>query len=122
LIKTQGLTHIQLSVRDLGSSIGFYKSVFGMEVDVSRSDETLVFLRTPGARDTITFRQAQPGEVVGSGGGLEHIGFRLQNRADLEAALSEVTAAGGKVLERGEHAPGLHYAYVSDPDGYVIEF
>jgi hypothetical protein len=24
-------------------------------------------------------------------------------------------------VEKGEHAPGVPYAYVSDPDGYVIE-
>jgi catechol 2,3-dioxygenase-like lactoylglutathione lyase family enzyme len=122
LIETQGLTHIQLSVRDLQRSVAFYRSVFGMKADTGRGDENLVFLRTPGASDTVTLRQAKPDESVGSGGGLEHIGFRLVNRADLEAALTEVTVAGGKVLERGEHAPGLHYAYVADLDGYVIEF
>ncbi len=41
--------------------------------------------------------------------------------AELEAAIAEVTAAGGSLIERGEHAPGRPYAYVADPDGHVIE-
>ena len=122
MIKTQGLTHIQLSVRDLRRSVAFYQSVFGMEEDANRSDETLVFLRTPGAFDTITLRQAGPNEPVGSGGGLEHMGFRLQDRGDIELAIREVETAGGLLVERGEHIRGLHFAYVKDPDGYVIEF
>jgi len=30
-------------------------------------------------------------------------------------------AAGGRLVARGEHAPGIAFAYVADPDGYVIE-
>jgi hypothetical protein len=29
--------------------------------------------------------------------------------------------AGGRLLRRGDFAPGLPYAYVADPDGYEIE-
>lgn len=32
-----------------------------------------------------------------------------------------VIDAGGALIDKGEHAPGIPYAYVSDPDGYVIE-
>jgi catechol 2,3-dioxygenase-like lactoylglutathione lyase family enzyme len=45
----------------------------------------------------------------------------LLSRDDLEAAIHEVERAGGRLLERGEHEPGHPFAYVSDPDGYVIE-
>ena len=40
---------------------------------------------------------------------------------DLDAAIAEVEAAGGKLIRRGEHSPGASFAYVQDPDGYVIE-
>ena len=29
--------------------------------------------------------------------------------------------AGGRVVQRGEHAPGLKFAYVTDPDGNMLE-
>ena len=121
MIKTQDLTQIHLAVRDLATETAFYERVFGMQRDSSRSDEDIVFLRTPGAADTLTLRLAAPGEEVGSGGGMDHFGFRLQNRGQLAAAIEEVVAAGGRLIERGEHAPGVGYAYVSDPEGYVIE-
>jgi len=34
---------------------------------------------------------------------------------------SLVTPAGGKLIRKGERAPGVPYAYVCDPDGRVIE-
>ena len=34
----------------------------------------------------------------------------------------ELCAAGGRLVERGEHEPGRPYAYVADPDGHIIEF
>lgn len=122
MIKTQGLTHIHLAVSDLTRAASFYKSVFGMEEDISRGEAGMVFLRTPGARDTLTLRQAAAGEAVGSGGGVDHFGFRLQDKGELDEAIRQIETAGGRLIERGEHAPGWPYAYVSDPDGYVLEF
>ena len=40
---------------------------------------------------------------------------------DIDRAIAEVERAGGRLLRRGEFAPGLPYAYVADPDGYEIE-
>jgi catechol 2,3-dioxygenase-like lactoylglutathione lyase family enzyme len=54
-------------------------------------------------------------------GGVAHFGFRLAKSADLDAAIAEVEAAGGRLIRRGEHAPGVAFAYIEDPDGYVIE-
>jgi catechol 2,3-dioxygenase-like lactoylglutathione lyase family enzyme len=120
MIKTQGLTHIHLAVRDLRRATAFYQNVFGME-DTGRGDDTMVFLRTPGRDDTITLRQAGPEEPTGAVGGVDHFGFRLQDHGELDEAVREIVAAGGRLIERGEHAPGVAYAYVADPDGYVIE-
>ena len=120
MIETSGLTHIHLAVRDLTRSAAFYKTVFGMK-DLERGEEGMVFLRTPGSVDTITLRLAAPAEVVGSGGGLDHFGFRLKDPGALDEAVSQIVAAGGRLIERAEHAPGVAYAYVADPDGYIIE-
>lgn len=121
MIKTQGLSHIHLAVRDIEKSLAFYEDVFGMEVSCWVGS-TMVFLRTPGAIDTFTLRQADAEEQVGPGGGFGHFGFRLEDKGGLDAAIEDVESAGGKLNSRGEHAPGHPYAYCSDPDGYVIEF
>lgn len=50
-----------------------------------------------------------------------HVGLRVAEGVDLDAAVEAVVEAGGQLLERGEHAPGIEYAYVADPDGNVVE-
>ena len=121
MIRTRGLTHIHLVVRDLERSLRFYQSVFGME-ERFRDGPKMVFLNTPGSQDLITLNE-DPAEaqLAGVNGGVAHFGFRLANSTDLETAIAEIEAAGGKLIRRGEHAPGVPFAYVEDPDGYVIE-
>ncbi len=119
MIRTQGLTHVHLTVDNLERSLRFYCEAFGME-ERFRDGPTMVFLRTPGAADSITLNE-QPGDARIGAGGIDHLGFRRADDQDLDDAIRQVEAAGGKLVERGEHAPGSPYAYVSDPDGYRIE-
>lgn len=121
MIRTQGLTHIHLVVRDLERSLRFYRTVFGME-ERFRDGPKMVFLNTPGSQDLVTLNE-DPAEaqLAGCQGGVAHFGFRLVDASDLDRAIAEVEAAGGRLVRRGEHAPGVPFAYVQDPDGYVIE-
>jgi len=118
LITTQGLTHLHLFVADLDRSLRFYQEVFGFE-EQFRDGPTMVFLRPPNSSDTITLNE-KPASA-GVAGGIDHFGFRLTDKADLDEAIDEVEKAGGRLITRGEHAPGQAYAYVADPDGYTIE-
>lgn len=121
MIRTQGLTHIHLVVRDLERSLRFYKGVFGMQ-ERFREGPRMVFLNTPGSQDLITLNEnPSEAQLAGVNGGIAHFGFRLAQSADLDAAIAEIEGAGGKLIRRGEHAPGVAFAYVEDPDGYVIE-
>jgi len=117
MVKTHGLTHISLAVRDLERALGFYTQVFGVR-EYFR-DARSVQVQGPGDHDVIAFEQNA--ESAGSVGGLGHFGFRLVRPGDIDLAVSEVERAGGKLLRRGEFAPGYPYAYVADPDGYEIE-
>ncbi len=121
MIRTQGLTHIHLVVRNLEQSLRFYQGVFGME-ERFRDGPKMVFLSTPGSEDLITLNE-DPAEaqLAGVNGGVAHFGFRLAESVDLDTAIAEVEAAGGKLIRRGEHTPGIPFAYLEDPDGYVIE-
>jgi catechol 2,3-dioxygenase len=121
MVRTQGLTHIHLAVRDLERSLAFYCGVFGMR-EQFRAGPKMVFLNTPGSADMVTLNE-DPGlaGAAGSMGGVAHFGFRLADPASLEAAIEEVERAGGKLVERGLHGGSVPFAYVADPDGYVIE-
>ncbi|MFQ5682950.1 MAG: VOC family protein [Candidatus Binatia bacterium] len=121
MIRTKGLYHIQLVVRDLERSLRFYQGVLGMK-ELFHTGPTMVFLNTPGSEDLITLNE-DPGEAdkAGLNGGVGHFGFKLADGSDLDAAIAEVEGAGGKLIRRGEHEPGAPFAYVEDPDGYLIE-
>lgn len=90
--------------------------------ELFREGEEMVFLRTPGASDTVTLRQSDsPDDRPGDAGGIAHFGFRLADEADLDRAVREVERAGGWLIRRGEHPDGQLFVYVADPNGYVIE-
>jgi catechol 2,3-dioxygenase-like lactoylglutathione lyase family enzyme len=117
MLRTHGLTHISLAVRNLELTLQFYVKVFGVR-EYFR-DRTSIQVQGPGPHDVIAFEHKP--ESAGVAGGITHFGFRLLNPTDIDAAIAEVEGAGGKVLRRGEFAPGFPYAYIADPDGYEIE-
>lgn len=118
MVKTHGLTHIALAVKDLDRAAGFYRQVLGA-AEVYRSPG-FVQLQTPGSRDVIVLEEG--GKHPGTMGGIAHFGFRLVNPADIGAAADAIVAAGGIIEEQGNFCPGEPYIFAVDPDGYRLEF
>lgn len=119
MIRSRGLNHININVSDIQRSLRFYQEAFGLEVRFWHGRQ-MVFLGSPGARDVIALCEVEKGEPVGNGG-VSHFGFGLVDVKELDESVRQVERAGGKLLSRGEHAPGVPYAFFADPDGYVIE-
>jgi catechol 2,3-dioxygenase-like lactoylglutathione lyase family enzyme len=119
MIQTRGLTHINLRVADLARARRFYETVFGFQ-EAFEGGPDMAFLTPPGTDHLITLQQTSEG--VGVTGNIDHFGFRLADKSQLDQAIDEVVKAGGAFLSRGEHEPGHPFAYVTDPDGHVIEF
>ncbi len=117
MVKTHGLTHISLRVKDPDRSLKFYEQAFG--VKEYYRDELSIQVQGPGPHDVIAFERNE--HAAGQRGGIDHFGFRLTTARDIEKAVTEVERAGSKVLRRGEFAPGFPFVYVADPDGYEIE-
>ncbi len=117
MIKTYGLTHVALAVKDAARSLKFYQDVFGV-IEVYNQGG-FIQAQTPGTRDVLVFDEnaADAGKI----GGVAHFGFRLQDPKDIEEAADAVKKAGGKVLKKGEFCPGEPYLFAHDPDGYEIE-
>ncbi len=117
MVRTYGLTHIGLAVRDMERSLRFYERLFGVEV--LYRDERSIQVQTAESRDVIVFEQDR--RKAGAPGGVSHIGFRLRDPDAISGAVRDAKDAGGKILRQGEFVPGEPYVFVSDPDGYEIE-
>ena len=105
-----GIRHVHLLVADHDRAIGFYRDVFGMEERFR--DGPIVFLGTPDGGDSLALHLATTDderERVGQQGGWEHFGIHLPDRSarGIDAAVQRAQEAGGRLLDRGEHAPGV---------------
>ena len=118
-ITAVGFNHLHLNVRDLARSIAFYKAAFGLTVSFSAGPD-LIFMKPSDGGHSLALHLVGPDEPVGMAGGFQHFGFSL-NAADHDRAIAQVERAGGSLVSRGKHDGKHPYAYVADPDGYVIE-
>jgi catechol 2,3-dioxygenase-like lactoylglutathione lyase family enzyme len=116
-MKTYGLTHVALAVRDVKRSLEFYRQVLGVEPVYEEEDS--IQAQTPGTRDVLVFEHDP--ERAGRAGGVAHFGFRLVEPVAVASIVKKVKSAGGSILSKGEFAPGLPYVFFSDPDGYEVE-
>ncbi|HYF30663.1 MAG TPA: VOC family protein [Chitinophagaceae bacterium] len=117
MVKTYGLTHIALAVKDVERSFRFYEQVLG--VRATYRQKTFIQFETPGCHDVVVLEEsARPSTKTG---GILHFGFRLVNPSDIDTAAEAVLMAGGKILDKGEFCPGEPYLFATDPDGYQIE-
>ena len=117
MIKTFGLTHIALPVKDLNRSLTFYQKIFGVKEMYHYPD--FIQVQTPGSRDIIVFEKLKK-KVTAPKNGF-HFGFRLPNPSDLKPIINKIKNAGGQIKETGVFVPGEPYVFFYDPDGYEIE-
>lgn len=116
MIKTHGLNHVSLSVRDPDVSLAFYEKLLGVR-EYHREEGSIQALG-PGPHDVLVFEHRAS---HGKPGGIDHFGFRLTDPADIGHAVALATELGAKILRHGEFGPGLPYLFLEDPDGYTIE-
>ncbi|HEY5773728.1 MAG TPA: VOC family protein [Chitinophagaceae bacterium] len=117
MIKTLGLTHIALPVKDIKRSSAFYKKVFGAKEMYHDAD--FIQVQTPGSKDIIVFIKKKSSKVKIIPG--FHFGFRLPKPSGMKNMIQLIKKAGGKIKETGEFIPGEPYVFFYDPDGYEVE-
>ena len=115
MIRTYGLTHIALPVKDVGRTALFYQRVFGARVMYSH--EGFIQVQTPGSHDILVFEE---GAAAGLPAGV-HFGFRLMEQEDPDKLAETIVAAGGGIRDKGSFGPGEPYIFFYDPDGYEVE-
>ena len=118
-IRAEGFNHLHINVRDLARSIHFYEAAFGLKVGFRAGDD-LIFMVPRTSSHSLALHLVGADEPVGMAGGFQHFGFKL-DADDHDKVIDQVERAGGRLVSRGKHDGKYPYAYVADPDGYVIE-
>ncbi len=98
-------------VRDLDRAVAFYRDAFQLE-EVFRAEQ-IAFVGLPGTDSALGLLL----DPASAGSGPRTVGFHVDHAVAQDDVVRDVEAAGGKIVERGEHAPGVPYARVTDIDG-----
>jgi predicted enzyme related to lactoylglutathione lyase len=101
-------------VRDLEKAVLFYGEAFELK-EVVRNEQ-IVFMGIPGTDSAVGVLH----DAEAAGSGPQNVGFHIDHAIKLDDAIRDVEHAGGSILERGEHAPGVPFARIADPDGNVL--
>ena len=108
--------HVHVAVPDLQRSIRFYSTMFGAEPSVVKDDYAKWMLDDPRVNFAISHR--------GGAAGINHLGFQVDEAAELEGIHSRLQAAEAGVTE--EKNASCCYAksdkyWVTDPAGVPWE-
>lgn len=116
------LGHVSLFVRDLESSVGFYRDILGLRETGRGKNGRIVFL-SAGAHHhdvSIELARADAQPLPAGAPGLYHVAFCVGgSRAALEAARGDAEQAG--LVPFGEAGGTTPCFCVKDPDGHTVE-
>jgi len=125
-----GVSHVSLTVNDLGKSEAWYRDVLGfqkvIEVDEGGRIRSVLAHPDSGTLIPLVRHDANAGDVFSEfRTGMDHLSFAVSGRDDLEAwqrHLDELGVEHGPIAE-AEPAPGMRYALIAfrDPDNIQLE-
>ena len=114
-----GLRHLALKVANLEECERFYVDVIGMTV-LRRAGENLVYLTL--GNDNLSLGRARDGAPDAAAGTLDHFGFVVDSKAELQAWYDYMAAEGVPLLdEPHDHSDGARSFHVRDPAGNVVQ-
>ena len=137
-IKLAGVHHVTIRVQDPARTRQFWTDVVGLQfMEIPVNNEVTKIWRGAPSSGVLTATQigtsflvfAPPLEGVGSNSrfdehniGMDHIGFAVQDRAELDSLVQRLRGAGVQT-EGVEHDPVLDKDYVAfrDPDNLQVE-
>ncbi len=113
-VASEDFDHVHLIAPDTMAAAQWYNDLFGGKLGKSGPFDAVFY-----GNDILKVREGEP--TSGSGGtSVDHIGFSVE---DVEAALEQCEAAGGKVVGAARHveAAGFTFGFCEDPWGTRIE-
>jgi len=108
--------HVHIAVADLDASIRFYSALFGAEPTVRMDDYAKWMVEDP----RVNFAISKRSETVG----LNHLGFQVDNTAELSQMQGRLTQAAQPYVEESQtaccYAKSDKY-WIADPQGIAWE-
>lgn len=122
-MKTLGMRHIAINVKNAQVSKEFYCKVMKMQVEWE-PDPKSVYVATVTengkTQDNIALHQADA--PLYKPGNLNHLGFFVATLDEVDEWYAHVKTEGAKILkEIKTHRDGARSFYFEDPDGIVIQ-
>jgi catechol 2,3-dioxygenase-like lactoylglutathione lyase family enzyme len=121
MIKTEGVLHFTIPVKNLDRAEKFYAELLGFR-KIGRTDR-IVFMRAGDNYFNLTFSE-NPITLNAAGRHEIHSAFRVTPQA-YEQALKLLPEKGIEIFKQEDRRVGVFVgrsAYIRDPDGNVIEF
>ena len=119
------LTHVALGVRDLDRTIAFYRKHVRLYVVHERNDggmRVVWLAERPEDADFVLVLFEVAGGPPGPGS-LQHLGFAVASRAEVDEAAAAGRADGVLSVEPTYAGPVVGYfCIIDDPDGNQVEF
>ena len=116
--RLEGLDHIALAVRDVATSVRWYREVLGFERWFEEEWGDCPAFIGLGQTAIALFPRGDRGDVDHAAAGFRHFALRA-DRANFDAARRSL-ADRGIALEFEDHGASLSIYFV-DPDGYNVE-
>ncbi|MCG3176737.1 MAG: Glutathione transferase FosA [Candidatus Omnitrophica bacterium] len=123
MIRSRGIDHAAISVRDLERSLAFYTSVLGLRISEREYQKPGVEYFLDCGESLIGLIQGQPDgnehllEDAGIGG--NHVSFRVPT-SEFDAAVDELTRLGVTITFQKKRERSWS-VYFLDPDGNKLE-
>jgi catechol 2,3-dioxygenase-like lactoylglutathione lyase family enzyme len=122
-MKTLGMRHVALNVRDAQASKDFYCRVMKMQIEWE-PDSKSVYVTSADSKgpglDNLALHQADA--PLHRPGNLNHIGFFVPTPDQVDEWYAHIKKEGAKVVkELKTHRDGARSFYLEDPDGIVIQ-
>lgn len=116
---TVGLRHLALFVQDLDACAHFYVDLLGMKVDWHPDPDNLYL--TTGS-DNLALHRAPQDFLPAQHQRLDHMGFFLREKEDVDAWHEYLKAMGVKIMAAPkDHRDGTRSFYCADPAGNVVQ-
>jgi len=117
---TQGLHHVALFIKNFQECEHFYVNLLDMKIDW-RPDADNLYLTS--GYDNLALHRAPEGFEVTGKQRLDHIGFFLKEKADVDAWFNYLSEQGVTIKAKPkDHRDGTRSFYCADPDGNVVQF